>query len=97
MAKGPPDCALGGMAFCYPNLVDSGSISTPYLGQERYLGRLEPRPFPPRPGVGVTKAPFVNFSVSKIFGHAKVPVKLFQSHSYLSGVAAAQRAGKEGG
>ena len=28
----------------------------------------------PLPGVGVTKAPFANFSVSKIFDLAKVPV-----------------------
>ena len=42
------------------------------------------------PGVGVTKVPFVNFSVSKIFDLAKVPVILFASHSYLTGVTAAQ-------
>ena len=41
-------------------------------------------------GVGVTKAPFVNFSVSKIFDLAKVPVRLFAWHSYLTGVAAAE-------
>ena len=41
-------------------------------------------------GVGVTKAPFVNFSVSKIFDLAKVPVRLFVSHSYLTGVTAAE-------
>ena len=29
------------------------------------------------PGVGVTKAPFVNFSVSKIFDPTKVPVRFF--------------------
>ena len=29
-------------------------------------------------GVGVTKAPFVNFSVSEIFDLAKVPVRLFE-------------------
>ena len=29
------------------------------------------------PGVGVTKAPFVNFSVSKIFDLAEVPVRFF--------------------
>ena len=33
--------------------------------------------------VGVTKAPFVNFSRSKIFDLAKVPVRLFESHSYF--------------
>ena len=43
-----------------------------------------------QPGVGVTKAPFVNFSVSKIFDLAKVPVRLFASHSYLTGVTAAE-------
>ena len=42
------------------------------------------------PAVGVTKAPFVNFSVSKIFDPAKVPVRLFASHSYLTGVTAAE-------
>ena len=44
----------------------------------------------PRSGMGVTKAPFVNFSVSKIFDLAKVPVILFASHSYLTGVTAAE-------
>ena len=42
------------------------------------------------PGVGVTKAPFVNFSVSKIFDLAKVPVIFFESLSYLTGITAAQ-------
>ena len=41
-----------------------------------------------QPGLGVTKAPFVNFSVSKIFDPVKVPVRLFASHSYLPGVTA---------
>ena len=36
-------------------------------------------------GGGGTKAPFVNFSVSKIFDLAQVPLRLFESHSYLSG------------
>ena len=40
--------------------------------------------------MGVTKDPFVNFSVRKIFDLAKVPVRLFVSHSYLTGVAAAE-------
>ena len=31
-------------------------------------------------GVGVTKAPFVNFSVSKIFDLVKVPLRLFESY-----------------
>ena len=43
-----------------------------------------------RPGVGVTKATFVNFSVCKIFDLAKVPLKVFESHSYLTGVTAAE-------
>ena len=42
------------------------------------------------PGVGVTKAPFANFSVSKIFDLAKVPVRFPESHSYLTGVTAAE-------
>ena len=41
-------------------------------------------------GVGVTKAPFVNFSVSKIFDSVKLPVRLLASHSYLTGVTAAE-------
>ena len=43
-----------------------------------------------RPGVGVTKAPFVNFSVSTILDLAKIPITFFESHSYLTGVAAAE-------
>ena len=43
-----------------------------------------------QPGVGVTKAPFVNFSVSKIFDLAKVHVRFVESHSYLTGVPAAE-------
>ena len=43
-----------------------------------------------RPGVGVTKAPFVNFSVSRIFDLVKAPVRLFKSHSYLTGTTAAE-------
>ena len=42
------------------------------------------------PGVGVTKAPFVDFSVSKIFVLAKVPLRLFESHLYLTGATAAE-------
>ena len=41
-------------------------------------------------GMGVTKAPFVNFSVSKIFVVAKVPLRLFESHLYLTGATAAE-------
>ena len=40
--------------------------------------------------VGVTKPPFVNFSISKIFDPVKLPVRLFASHSYLTGVTAAE-------
>ena len=39
---------------------------------------------------GVTKAPFVNFSVRKIFDLAKETFTLFESHSYLTGVTAAE-------
>ena len=39
--------------------------------------------------MGVTKAPFVNFSVSNIFDLAKVHVRYLESHSYLTGVPAA--------
>ena len=42
------------------------------------------------PGVGVTKAPFVNFSVSKILVLPKVPFKLCESHLYLTGATAAE-------
>ena len=44
----------------------------------------------PIPGVGVTKAPFVNFSASRISHLAKVPVRFFESHSYLTGVTATE-------
>ena len=40
--------------------------------------------------VGVTKAPFVNLSVSKIFDLAKVHVKFLESHLYLTCVPAAE-------
>ena len=43
-----------------------------------------------RSGAGVTKAPFANFSVSEIFDLAKVPVRFPESHSYLTGVTAAE-------
>ena len=43
------------------------------------------------PGVGATKALFVNFPVSKIiFDLAKVPVTFFESRSYLTGVMPAE-------
>ena len=43
-----------------------------------------------RTGVGVTKAPFVNFSTSEIFDLAKEHLKLFESHWYLTGATAAE-------
>ena len=43
-----------------------------------------------RSGVGVIKALFANLSVSKIFDLAKVPVRFPESHSYLTGVTAAE-------
>ena len=42
------------------------------------------------PGVGVTKALFVNFSLSKMIDLAQVPVTFFESHSYFTGVTAAE-------
>ena len=56
----------------------AGRIATT---SERYSDSLAPvhNPFI-RTGVGVTKAPFVIFSVSKIFDLAKVPVRFFKSH-----------------
>ena len=45
---------------------------------------------PLRPGAGVTKAPFANFSVNKNFDLAKVPVRFLESRSYLTGVTAAE-------
>ena len=42
-------------------------------------------------GVGVTKAPFVNFSISKIFYCAEVNARFVELHSYLTGVTAAER------
>ena len=41
-------------------------------------------------GVGVTKAPFVNFSVRDIFNLAEAHVRLFKSNSYLTGITAAE-------
>ena len=41
----------------------------------------------PHPGVGITKVPYINFSIRKNLNLAKViPVKFFKSHSYLTGV-----------
>ena len=39
---------------------------------------------------GGTNAPFVNFSISKSFGLARVPFIFFKSHLYLTGVTAAE-------
>ena len=41
-------------------------------------------------GVGITKVLLVNFSVSKIFDLAKAPLRLFESHLYLTGATAAE-------
>ena len=40
--------------------------------------------------VGVTGVPFVNFSVSKNLYLAKVPLRWFESHLYLTGPTAAE-------
>ena len=40
--------------------------------------------------VRITKTKFVNFSVSRIFDPAKEPFTLLLSHSYLTGVKAAE-------
>ena len=58
----------------------------PFMSLFLYL----PDPLHDSSGVGVTKAPFVNFSVSKIFNLAKLCVRLFASHSYLTGGTAAE-------
>ena len=39
---------------------------------------------------GVTKAPIVNFILSKMFDLAKVPIRFLESHSYLTCVTAAE-------
>ena len=39
---------------------------------------------------GVTKTPFINYSVSKIFDLTKVTVRFVESHSYLVGVPIAE-------
>ena len=41
-------------------------------------------------GWGVLKPPFVNYSLSKIFDFAKVTVRFFESHSYLTGITRAE-------
>ena len=42
------------------------------------------------PGVGVTKALIVNFSVSKSLDNANEQITFFESHSYMRGVTAAE-------
>ena len=44
-----------------------------------------------RPGLGVNKAPFINFSVSEIFNLVEVPLRFFESHSCLTGITAAEQ------
>ena len=39
---------------------------------------------------GVNKAPFFDFSIVEIFNFAKINVRLFESLSYLTGVAEAE-------
>ena len=41
-------------------------------------------------GVGVTKAPFIIFPVSKIFDFAKITIRFVESHLYSTGVTAAE-------
>ena len=43
-----------------------------------------------RYGMGGTKAPFVNFSLSSIFYLTKVIVRFVESHSYLTSVPTAE-------
>ena len=50
--------------------------------------RISPNHWPA--GLGVTKAPFVNLSISKIFDFAKVLLGLFESHLYLTGATTAE-------
>ena len=40
--------------------------------------------------MGVAKVPFINFSVSENFDLEKETVRFFESHSYLTGVTAAE-------
>ena len=40
-------------------------------------------------GVGVTKAPFVNFAITENFGSAKIQVRYLKSRSLSSGISAA--------
>ena len=84
-AKTAPKChsdmthCEGGLRFCEIKTVNKAHICRPTELSVHCS-----------PGVGVTKVPFVNFSVSKIFDLAKVPVGFFKYHSYLTGVTAAE-------
>ena len=52
--------------------------------------QVDTMPYNSAPRKGVTNVPCVNFSVNKIFDLAKLPVTFFKSHSYLTGVIAAE-------
>ena len=52
--------------------------------RQRRLSSVQP------PGVGVTKAPFVNFSLSKIVDMTKIHVRFVESSLYLTCVTAAK-------
>ena len=71
------------MTYALPTRGAASQYFTPYDYEILYIERTWP-------GAGVTKAPFVDFSVSIIFDLVKAPVKLFQSHSYLTGATAAE-------
>ena len=43
------------------------------------------------PGVGVTKAVFVNFSIISILDLAEVPIGLIELHSYMTGVTTVEQ------
>ena len=65
-------------------------IRLPRLGTARYSTRIIYYLSLVISWVGVTKAPFANFSVNKIFDLTEVPVRCFVSYSYLAGVIAAE-------
>ena len=71
-----------------------GTIQTPIFFRVDLLAVVQSPTEPvKKPWDGVTKVPFVNFSVSKIFDLAKVPVRFLESHSCLTGVTAAELRG----
>ena len=72
-----------------PHSTSSGPSNQPSDHPRTHRGELARRTIYGT-GMGVTKAPFVNFSVSKIFVVAKVPLRLFESHLYLTGATAAE-------